>query len=118
MRPGRLTVGGVTRPGLFVHPPNHGRTIAYFPLTLPPQASRLQCAIGLRDGSKSDGVLFSVEVNGVELARRKMVAGAWESLSADLSAWVGQTVVVGLVTDADGSFDCDWACWGEPAVSR
>jgi len=111
-----LTVGGVTKPGLFVHPPNHGRTIVYLPLAMPPQPAQLTCAVGLRDGSKSEGVVFAIEANGVQRARRRMVPGAWETLSADLSDLAGKPIILSLVTDSDGPFHCDWACWAEPTV--
>jgi hypothetical protein len=116
VRPERLTVGGVTKKGLFVHPPNHGRTVAYLPIALPKRPAHLSCAIGVRDGSTSEGVIFAVEANGVELARRRMVPGTWETLSTDLSDLAGKPVVLSLVTDSDGAFNCDWACWGEPMV--
>ena len=118
VRPERLTVGGVTKTGLFVHPPDHGRTLAYLPLGLPPERAELSCAIGLRDGAESTGVVLAIEVNGRELARRRMLPGAWENLAVDLSAWAGQAVVVCLVTDSDGAFNCDWACWGDPIVRK
>ena len=41
-----------------------------------------------------------------------------ETLSADLSEWAGQLVVLSLVTDSDGPFNCDWACWGEPTLGK
>ena len=47
-----------------------------------------------------------------------MLPGAWEPLSADLSEWSGQRVVLSLVTDSDGPFNCDWACWGEPTLRK
>lgn len=116
VRPAQLTVGGVTKAGLFVHPPDHGRTIAYIPITMPPQPAHLTCAVGLRDGSKSEGVVFAIEANGAERARRRLTPGAWETLSADLSDLAGKPIVLSLVTDSDGPFDCDWACWGQPTV--
>ena len=111
-------MGGVTKTGLFVHPPDHGRTIACLTLALPQEPARLSCAIGLRDGAKSEGVVFAIEANGRELTRRRMLPGAWETLSADLSDLSGQLVVLSLVTDSDGPFNCDWACWGEPTLEK
>ena len=118
VRPERLTVGGVTKTGLFVHPPDHGRTIACLALALPQEPARLSCAIGLRDGAKSEGAVFAIEANGRELTRRRMLPGAWETLSADLSDLSGRLVVLSLVTDSDGPFNCDWACWGEPTLEK
>jgi hypothetical protein len=108
----------VTKAGLFVHPPDHGRTLAYLAIALPQEPVQLSCAIGLRDGAESEGAVFAVEANGRELARRRMLPGAWEPLLADLSEWSGQRVVLSLVTDSDGPFNCDWACWGEPTLRK
>ena len=114
--PCSATVAGVARDGLLVHPPDHGRAIALWPLTLPEHPAMVQSWIGLRDGSKSEGVLFAIEVNGREIARRKMLPGTWEKLEVDLAAWANQPVVVALITDSDGSFNFDWSAWGEPAI--
>jgi hypothetical protein len=45
-----------------------------------------------------------------------MIPGRWEQFTADLSRWAGQPVLLSLVTDSDGPYDCDWACWGEPRL--
>jgi hypothetical protein len=74
--------------------------------------------VGLRDGAeKSTGIIFRVEANGTELAQTKALAGPWQELRANLTPWAGKTVVVSLVTDADGDYGFDWACWGEPGIS-
>ncbi len=111
------SVGGVKRPGLFAHPPNHGRTEVLVPLTLPPAPALFHAWVGLRDGAeKSNGVVFRVEANGVAVAQAKSLAGPWQELRADLTPWAGKTVVLSLVTNADGDYVCDWACWGEPSL--
>jgi hypothetical protein len=110
------TVGGVARSGLFTHPPDRGRTIVDLPMTLPDAPAEFRTFVGLRDGSTSQGVVFIVEVNGVELARKDVLPGAWHKLTCDLTLWSGKPVVLSLITDADGSYDCDWAHWGEPVL--
>lgn len=110
------TVGGVTRDGLFAHPPDFGRAVALFPMTLPAAPARFEAWIGVRDGSTSDGVIFAVGVNGLPHASRKMKPGQWERLSVDLARWAGTSVVLALTTDSDGPFVCDWAAWGQPQV--
>jgi hypothetical protein len=110
------TVGGVVRDGLFAHPPDHGRTVALLPMTLPSEPATLKTWVGIRDGSRSDGVQFVVELNGREAARKRMLPGKWESLTADLGPWAGKPVVLALATDSDGPFICDWAAWGEPRI--
>jgi hypothetical protein len=118
-------VGGVRRDGLFAHPPDHGRTVAYFPLSLPGSRGAFRSWAGIGDGSRSDGVLFIVEFNGRELCRRLLRPGKWELLRADLTELAGRDVpdpragipgVLSLITDSAGSFDCDWAYWGEPTI--
>ena len=110
------TVGGVKRAGLFVHPPDHGKTILNMPMTLPVERAVFQAFVGLRDGSKSDGAVCAIEVNGVDVARLKILPGEWHELTADLSRWAGKPAVLSLGTDADGSYQCDWTCWGEPVI--
>ena len=90
--------------------------IAHLPMTLPRAPAVFRSWIGVRDGSQSTGVRFLVEVNGQEVARRRMLPGKWESIEVDLSRWAGQPVVLGLVTDSDGPFSYDWAHWGEPRI--
>jgi hypothetical protein len=116
MWPQASTVGGVSRKGLFAHPPDHGQTVAHFPMALPAGPAVLWAWVGVRDGSKSDGVRFSVEVNGLEVARRLMLPGKWEPLSVDLRRWAASPIVLTLIADSVGPFDCDWAAWGEPEI--
>jgi hypothetical protein len=116
MGPGRAAVGGVERDGLGAHPPDHGRTIALLPMSLPSQPAVFRSWVGIRDGSQSTGVLFIVEVNGHEVARRRMLPGNWESLEVDLSRWAAEPVVLSLVTDSAGPFNFDWAHWGQPRI--
>jgi hypothetical protein len=110
------TVGGVTKHGFSTHPPSRGQTRMDFPLRLPAGAHRFAATVGLRDGSKSDGCLFMVEVTGQELARKLLLPGHWEELTADLAPYAGQEAVLSLVTDADVNFAYDWGAWGEPRL--
>lgn len=100
----RVKVGGVTKDGIFAHPPTGGgRTVVQFPLTLPGAPTRFKSFVGLKDGSRSDGCIFIVKVNGVEAARRKITPGRWAAIRADLARWAGQPVLLTLTTDAAGS---------------
>ena len=116
VHPDSVSVGGVRRAALSAHPPDHGRTLVLLPMTLPHQPVSLQTAVGIRDGSTSTGVIFIVSVNGRELMRQRMLPGKWEELTADLTPWAGQPVVLSLVTDSDGPFNFDWAHWGQPRL--
>lgn len=115
---GGAAVGGVAKQGFSTHPPQQGQTRMDFPLRLPTDPCRLRCYVGLRDGSKSEGCSFIVEVNGQELARRSMLPGKWELLDVDLGAYAGKPVVLSLVTDAEKDYSFDWATWGEPRLEK
>jgi len=115
---GTNSVGGEARAGLFTHPPNHGLTVADFALTLPAAPAELHTFVGLRDRSKSEGVVFRIEANGMGLARVPMKPGGWRAVTCDLSAWAGKPVVLSLITDSDGPFSYDWAAWGEPTLRK
>ncbi|HOZ47832.1 MAG TPA: DUF6259 domain-containing protein [Candidatus Hydrogenedentes bacterium] len=112
----KSAVEGIERDGLFAHPPDHGRTVIDLPMALPIEAAQFEAYVGIRDGAKSEGVIFRVEANGVELANEEVAPGAWHRFECDLSPWADRPVVLSLITDADGSYTCDWAEWGEPVV--
>lgn len=116
--PGNHRVAGTVRRGLLAHPPNHGKTVAVYCITLPPHPARFVSQVGLRDGSRSDGVALRVEVNGSELASQVVVPGTEERLDVDLEPWAGQTTVVALISDSLGPFNYDWAVWIEPTIVR
>jgi hypothetical protein len=114
---GEATVGNETRRALHEHPPNQGRTLVDYCLRLPAEPLALRASVGVRDGSKSTGVAFEVEVNGRRLFRREALPGRpWQPVELDLSRWAGRDVVLTLVTDSMGSFAFDWAVWAEPRL--
>ncbi|MBI5835159.1 MAG: hypothetical protein HZB16_22875 [Armatimonadetes bacterium] len=114
----RPQYAGANRVGdaLSTHPPSDGRTCVDYRLRLRDVAEQFTARVGLREGSKSSGVSFIVEINGHEVARRSMLPGDWQPLTADLSRWRGQPVVLSLIADSEGPFDYDWALWGEPKL--
>lgn len=116
--PGAASVGGVKKTALHAHPPQNGRLVVDYLLQLPPTPARLGAFAGIRDGSNSNGVGFSVRVNGRELWSAQMRPGAWKPLQVDLTRHAGQTIVLSLATDALGDFSYDWAAWGEPVIRR
>ena len=124
-----MSCGGVSRPGLFMHPPYRGGvgySFAQFaPLPLPADVpSVFRCQIGKRDGSDAgDGILFRVAVLAEDgrqtvVAERQWIAHAWTPLEADLSPWTGRTVQIKLIADVGPRDDSsgDWACWAELRV--
>ena len=77
----------------------------------------LSFATALRDGSKSDGVVFLVEANGKEIFRQRLTRpDGWHPAQLDLSSWAGKPLLLGLVVDSDGPFYFDWAAWAEPTI--
>jgi hypothetical protein len=109
-------VGGVKKPALHVHPPQNGRMVVDYLLRLPTTFARLETAAGIRDGSNSAGVGFTVQINGREACSVQLRPGAWKPMTVDLARYAGQTVVLSLITDAMGDFSFDWAVWGEPRI--
>ncbi len=110
------TCGGVTRESLSAHPPPNGKNVLSFMLILPAREATLRGFVGIGDGAegKSNGVRFSVEVNGREVWSQTVQAGTgWQPFSVSLGEWAGQTVLLRLVTDALGDYGWDWAQWGE-----
>ena len=110
------TVNDVSRPGFFAHPPDQGQTRLEFPIQLPARPASFHAAVGLRDGSVSEGCLFIIEVSGKEVARQLVVPGQWHEMTVDLAAWTGRLVVLSLVTDSDTTHYYDWAAWGDPRL--
>jgi hypothetical protein len=122
--PENMPCGGVSRRGLFMHPPYKGGvgyTFAlYDSITLPrsPLAA-FRCDIGKMDGSdRGDGVLFRVVVvdsagRETVIAEKQWAEHAWTPLTVDLRRWAGQSFRLKLVSDvgpADNSSG-DWSCW-------
>jgi len=111
--------GGESRRVLFLHPSQQGRSLADWLLKLPDGPVQLDTAIGIRDGAKSNGVAFEVQVNGATVFRKSVLPGAgWLPVRVDLGRWRGQTALLTLVSDAEGSSDCDWATWAEPKLQN
>lgn len=123
-----LTVGGITKAGIFVHPPYTGGVgytwADYGPILIPYAPSEFRAAVGIRDGGdSSDGVRFSVEVVDDKGARRTIldetgIQNKWLPVKADLSPFAGRRVHLRLIADVgpkDNS-NADWGCWGEPRI--
>ncbi|MBM3493644.1 MAG: hypothetical protein FJX72_04875 [Armatimonadetes bacterium] len=114
---GPASCGGVERNAIGEHPPTRGCTLLDYHLRLPTTPMRLHTAIGIRDGSKSNGVGFRVEVNGRELFSRDLKPGTgWHPIEVDLEPYANRDIIVTLVTDALGEFNFDWAVWAEPTL--
>jgi hypothetical protein len=91
--------------------------VADFWIKLPASPAVLQTAIGIRDGSKSTGVGFSIEVNGRTMFEQSLrPGGGWTPVTVDLSPWKSDAILLTLATDALGDFSFDWAVWALPQL--
>ena len=115
---GDAVCGGEKRRALQFHPPQSGKSLADFWIKLPAHPAILRTAIGIRDGSKSTGVGFSIEVNGRTMFQRSLrPGGGWTPVTVDLSPWQGDAILLTLSTDAQGDFSFDWAVWDVPQLT-
>jgi hypothetical protein len=111
------TCGGQSRPALSLHPPPTGRSLADWWLKLPATPARLVTAIGIRDGAKSKGVGFAIEVNGRKVFDKTLQpASGWVPVEISLSQWKNQPVVLTLLTDSLGDLQSAGAVWSEPRL--
>lgn len=110
------TCGGVELQAVHTHPPSRGQLVLQAFVALPLQPVRFTAQIGLRDGSKSHGVMYSVWADGAEHSRTFVLPSGWQPIEADLSHLAGLSTVLELVVDSAGTFDYDWAAWGAPRI--
>lgn len=114
---GEFSCNNDKRISLGQHPPGYGKTLVDYWITLPIKPAKLITAIGLRDGSKSEGVGFEIWVNGKPLFTRNIIPNTgWLPVETDLSPYAGQSVMLTLVTDSLGSEYYDWAVWADPKL--
>jgi hypothetical protein len=105
-------VNGTPCKAISGHPPNSGRTALDWCLQLPPGPLRLQFHAQVRKGGGP--VAFEVQVNGQSLWALPMpYPSGWKEGAVDLAPWAGKPVLLSLVTDSEGSNNCDWAAWGD-----
>ncbi len=121
-----IACGGVSKPGLFMHPPYAGGPGLAFatlpPVTLPAgEPAAFRAFVGKQDGGdQGDGILYRLVVR--DDAGRSTVAAetlvktyAWQPFQADLSRWAGRRVSLELIADPGPHDDttADWGCWAE-----
>ncbi len=107
------------RNGIFQHPPQDGISELSWLIHLPESGNlRFEAYTALRKGSiQSDGVTFSVAVNGQEVfSKEREGSAAFEEVVVDLNAYAGQTIVLTLRTDGGATSAYDYAFWGDPLI--
>lgn len=105
------------RQGIFAMPPSDGRSNLNYLVTLPSSGKiTLTGAVGLKRGSNnSNGVIFGVTVNGKQLWSKSVKpTSSFQEFSISLEAYRGQTILITLYADANGSSAYDYAFWGDP----
>jgi len=114
---------------IFAHPPwkgapgkrvkGRGETFGEYRIKLPAEPLELVFQTGLRSrATESDGVTFSVSIDGKEVFRRHQPKGEWTGHRLDVAGYAGKEVVIRFVTgpgDA-GDVSWDWALWGAPRL--
>ena len=109
---------GERKPSIFAHPPTNGQTILQFPLHLPQsQGLVFSFSMVLQDNPCSNGVLFQVLLNGQSRFEHLIESSDWVDADLSLSEFAGQTVLLELVTDPNGSNSCDWAHWADLLIT-
>jgi hypothetical protein len=109
--------GGQNRPALSLHPPPSGKSLADWWLKLPATAARLATAVAIRDGAKSKGVGFAIEINGRRVFDKTVqVDAGWVPVQVSLSEWKSQPVVITFLTDSLKEGQFAWAAWAEPRI--
>ena len=111
---GRGTSGGVQKESIQAHPPDEGQTVLQFLLSLPhAQEITFSYSMGLNDAGCSLGVIFQVMLNGQTQFEHSTRVGGWVDAHLSLSEFAGETVLLELVTDPDGTSGCDAAHWAD-----
>jgi hypothetical protein len=97
-----------------------GATFVEYSVALPSTPSALAFSAGLNDlGTKSDGAVFKVTVNGTEVWKQQINLGEWVPAQVDLSAWAGTTAKIRFLIWPGQSLDPtdDLCAFGDLALT-
>ncbi|MBI5092117.1 MAG: hypothetical protein HZB26_06680 [Candidatus Hydrogenedentes bacterium] len=122
--------GGVSLPGIFLHPKDANDATLSFPGVAVPQPAQggmcfLLFRIGVRDGvqwaaaaNKPNGVRFVVVIDGKPVFQEDLAKSQWEARAIDMAPWAGKTVSVEFHTNAiDNNSTYDWSVFGQPMLA-
>ncbi len=108
-----------TRMALNIHPPDFGKTMVDYYLQLPKTPSKLVTAIGLKDGSKSSGVIFEIWLNGKTVLSQKLIPNSgWIPIEVDLTPYAARPLMLTFAADSIDSAYFDWAVWADPVIVK
>ncbi len=115
------TVGGLSRPALWQHPPVSGEALAEFHVPVPAGVKnlRLRFSIGIRDGAEAAErlVAFRIKVDGWQVWSRAAYPHVWEPFEVALPLHAGNILRLAFATDGLGEHQFAWAAWGEPELT-
>ncbi len=116
--------GGIPKRAIYQHPPPQGKSVIRYFVPIPEAVGifRLECFIGIKDGSEIDRdpknvVLFEVAVGGTWAVLSETYAGKrWARVNRGPIPGSGEYTSIEFITDACGNNEWDWAVWGEPKL--
>ena len=73
--------------------------------------------MGLTSSGCSTGIIFQVRLNGQTQLEHATNQVGWIDAQLSLSEFAGETVLLELVTDPDGSAICDGSDWGDLLIT-
>ena len=124
----QIPCGGVTKPGIFSHPPYTAGVGYTYGITrqiaIPNDDCEFRGFIGIKDGgATSDGVTFKVLAldeagDSHDLISEHWANREWKEIVGDLSRFRGQKIRLKFIADVgpDNDSTADWASWGEPRI--
>ena len=110
-------VTGVPRQIITAHPPEEGKTVIQFLLSLP-EAREITFSFLMRlTNPCTTGVTFQVLVNGqTQFEHATSLVGATDA-QLSLSEFAGEVVLLELITDSDGHAGCDASDWSDLLIT-
>ena len=112
-----VAVDGIRKESIVAHPPRFGQTVLQFLLSLPKaEEIMFSFSMGLQDGC-SNGVSFNVLVNGETQFERFTNTFGWEAANISLTKYIGDYILLELITDPGENYNCDWAFWADLLIT-
>ena len=122
VHPAVIIAGGVSRSGLFLHPPWQGQvggeTFVAYQVAVPAGAV-LRFGVGVADNAScTDGVTFEVAVGGSVLWSQHYLKDGWHDHAMSLAAFAGATVPLRIISHPGPSSNagCDWNVWNDVRI--